>query len=114
MTGLIAFLGWAILMAPFIEEFLFRGAFVRILADGLRTKKFAIPGLGWGKPSQIAIIFIVGTTFGIFHMSAGIPVVIALGLSLTWLRLLTGSVWPCVAVHLLWNVGISLVLLATL
>jgi sodium transport system permease protein len=77
------------LMPALMEEFLFRG-----VITGLLPKAF---------DSRLKI-FIVGGLFGLFHMSILriLPTGI-LGFVLTWLRLRSGSLVPCVCLHFCHN-----------
>jgi membrane protease YdiL (CAAX protease family) len=71
------------------EELLFRG----VLTRGLQP---------WVSPVRLCII--VGVLFGLFH---GDPLQIVpaavIGAIFTWLALASGSLWPCIVVHLLFN-----------
>ncbi len=77
------------LAAPFVEELLFRG-----LGFGL-LRQFTGP---W------PAILITGVTFGLAHgLVAGLPVLAIFGFTLGWLRWQTGSVYPGMIVHGLFN-----------
>jgi membrane protease YdiL (CAAX protease family) len=75
--------------APFVEELLYRG-----LGYGLLIQ-FAGP---W--PS----IVITGLAFGLAHgLVVGLPVLAIFGITLGWLRWQTGSVYPGMIVHAVFN-----------
>jgi membrane protease YdiL (CAAX protease family)/uncharacterized RDD family membrane protein YckC len=83
--------------APFSEELFFRGFFF----GGLRGR--------W--PLWPAAI-VAGLIFGLIHAPTGITTVIplaGLGILLCWLYDYTGSLWPCVMVHVI-NNGLALAL----
>ena len=76
-------------VAPFVEELLFRG-----LGYGLLT-----PFVGpW------PAILVTGVAFGLAHgLVLGLPVLSIFGITLGWLRWQTGSVYPGMVVHALFN-----------
>jgi membrane protease YdiL (CAAX protease family) len=77
------------LVAPFVEELLFRG-----LGYGLLTQ-FVLP---------LPAILITGVSFGLAHgLLLGLPVLSIFGITLGWLRWRTGSVYPGMIVHCLFN-----------
>ena len=77
------------LVAPFVEELLFRG-----LGFGLLTQ-FVGP---W------PAILVTGGAFGLAHgLVLGLPVLSIFGITLGWLRWQTGSVYPGMVVHALFN-----------
>ena len=81
------------IVAPFVEELLFRG-----LGFGL-LRKFVGP---W------AAILVTGVAFGLAHgLVLGLPVLSIFGVTLGWLRWQTGSVVPGMVVHALFN-GLAL------
>ena len=85
-------------VAPFVEELMFRGAGYSLLAA-----RFG-PGIA---------VVVVGMTFGLVHgLVEGLLVLSAFGLALAWLRSRTGSLYPCIAVHALFN-AIALVVAVT-
>lgn len=77
------------LVAPFVEELLFRG-----LGYGLLT-----PFVGpW------PAILVTGVAFGLAHgLVIGLPVLAIFGITLGWLRCQTGSVIPGMIVHAIFN-----------
>ncbi len=78
-----------VIVAPFVEELLFRG-----LGFGL-----LIPFVG-----PLAAIVITGVAFGLAHgLVLGLPVLSIFGITLGWLRRRTGSVYPGMIVHSLFN-----------
>jgi len=77
------------LAAPFVEELLYRG-----LGFGL-LRQFVDP---W------PAILITGIAFGLAHgLVLGLPVLSIFGITLGWLRWKTGSVYPGMCVHALFN-----------
>jgi membrane protease YdiL (CAAX protease family) len=84
----LAFGAVATFVAPVVEELLFRGAGVSLLAP-------------YGK--WVAIVG-TGILFGVYHgLVIALPVLAAFGVVLGWLRWQTGSVYPCIALHALFN-----------
>jgi membrane protease YdiL (CAAX protease family) len=84
-------------VTPVVEELMFRGAGYSLL----------IP---FGQAVAIAV---VGLTFGLVHgLVAGLLILTAFGAGLAWLRAKTRSVYPCIAVHALFN-SIALVVAVT-
>lgn len=82
-------------VAPVAEEIFFRG----MLFGGLRTR-FSL----W--PAAI----ISGVAFGIPHVTSGPTAAIPLsvfGVALAWIYNRTGSIWPCILIHVV-NNGIAL------
>ena len=77
------------LVAPFVEELLYRG-----LGFGL-LRQFVAP---W------PAIVITGIAFGLAHgLVLGLPVLSIFGITLGWLRWKTGSIYPGMCVHALFN-----------
>jgi membrane protease YdiL (CAAX protease family) len=77
------------IVAPFVEELLFRG-------------------LGFGLLGQFvgpwSAIVVTGVSFGLAHgLVLGLPVLSIFGITLGWLRWQTGSVYPGMIVHGLFN-----------
>jgi uncharacterized protein len=87
------------LVAPVTEELFFRG----FVFAGLRSR--------WSLwPAAIA----VGLIFGIVHAPTGLTAVVplaGLGVALCWLYERTGSLWPCVAAHVV-NNGLALLVVS--
>jgi membrane protease YdiL (CAAX protease family) len=76
------------LVAPIVEELMFRGAGYGLLEPFGRWKA----------------IVVVGVAFGLIHgLIEGFPVITAFGLGLSYLRSRTGSVYPCVMLHSSFN-----------
>lgn len=71
-------------LVPVVEEFLFRGAGYSLL-------------LRYGRPAAI------GGTAVLFGLAHGLvlllPVLVAFGVGLAWLRARTGSIYPCILLH---------------
>jgi membrane protease YdiL (CAAX protease family) len=88
-----------VLVAPFVEELIFRG-----IGFGLLSA-FVGP---W--PSVV----LVGLAFGLAHgLVEGLPVLMLFGTVLAWLRWKTGSIYPGMLVHGIFN-GVALILAVTL
>jgi membrane protease YdiL (CAAX protease family) len=86
------------LAAPFVEELLFRG-----LGYGLLIQ-FVGP---------LPAILITGVSFGLAHgLVLGLPVLSVFGITLGWLRWQTGSVYPGMIVHCLFNTAARLAAVA--
>ena len=85
------------LVTPVVEELMFRGAGYSLLVP-------------FGQAVAIAV---VGVTFGLVHgLVAGLLVLSTFGAGLAWLRAKTRSVYPCIAVHALFN-SVALVVAVT-
>ena len=77
------------IVAPFVEELLYRG-----LGYGLLTQFI----------SALPAILITGLAFGLAHgLVLGLPVLAFFGVTLAWLRWQTGSVYPGMVVHGIFN-----------
>ncbi len=79
-------LGYGAVMAPIVEEVLFRG--------------FLLPPLARRAGEQQAVVW-GGLLFGVVHMTdpfAVVPLVV-LGSGLGWLRWRSGSLWPAILLH---------------
>ena len=84
-------------IAPVVEELMFRGAGYSLLAR-------------FGEP---AAVLLVGLLFGLVHgLIAGLVVLSIFGATLAWLRARTNSVYPGIAVHSMFN-AIALVVAVT-
>jgi membrane protease YdiL (CAAX protease family) len=80
------------LVGPIVEELTFRGLGFRLLERYGRTS--AIVG--------------IGIAFGLWHgLIEAFPVLAAFGVGLAYLRARTGSLYPCIALHALFN-GVAL------
>jgi membrane protease YdiL (CAAX protease family) len=88
----LAFGAVATFVAPAVEELIFRGVGIALLAP-------------YGK--WVAILG-TGVLFGAWHgLVIALPVLAAFGIVLGWLRWATGSVYPCIALHAIFN-GIAI------
>jgi membrane protease YdiL (CAAX protease family) len=88
----LAFGAVATFVAPVVEELTFRGVGFALL----------VPYGPW-----VAILS-TGILFGIWHgLIVALPVLAAFGIVLGWLRHATGSVYPCIAAHAIFN-GIAI------
>jgi hypothetical protein len=78
---------------PVVEELLFRGAGFSLLAR-------------FGPWTSIVAL---GLIFGVAHgLVLALPILVAFGIGLAWLRERTGSVYPCIALHGTFN-AVSLI-----
>ncbi len=85
------------LVGPFVEEAAFRGLGFSLLAP-------------YGTPTAIAV---VGLLFGLAHgLVDGLPVLVAFGAGLAWIRARTDSLYPPLLVHALFN-AVALVVAVT-
>jgi membrane protease YdiL (CAAX protease family) len=75
-------------VTPVVEELMFRGAGYSLLA----------------RFGTFTAIVVVGLTFGLVHgLVYGLAALTLFGIGLAWLRAKTESVYPCIAVHCLFN-----------
>jgi len=102
-VDLVAVAVFALLIAPLVEELFFRGYLYGALENAF---------------GRTLAVIVVGLVFGMFHgvQYAGAPTallaVTVMGLATTWVRAITGGLWPCIVLHLLYNlVGVSLLVL---
>jgi membrane protease YdiL (CAAX protease family) len=85
------------LIAPVVEELMFRGAGYSLLV----------------RFGEVAAIVLVGLLFGLVHgLIAGLVVLSLFGAALAWLRAKTASVYPGMAVHAVFN-SIALIVAVT-
>ncbi|MAG55937.1 MAG: hypothetical protein CMJ83_06580 [Planctomycetes bacterium] len=87
----------AALMAPFVEEFTFRGMFF----GGVRTS--------WGLPAAITItsfcfVLLHATEFVSYWPAAVVILLVSIAASCA--RVLTGSIGPAIALHLTYNMSV--------
>nr|QDY92657.1 hypothetical protein fos2004AM_00026 [uncultured Planctomycetota bacterium] len=88
--GRVQLLAGAVIIAPLAEELLFRGILLQALCRHLR--------LPW-----VAIVA-SGVAFGTLHAQPqDVLPLITMGVLLGCIRLRCGSLWPCVALHVLFN-----------
>jgi CAAX protease family protein len=85
-------------VTPVVEELLFRGAGYSLLV----------------RFGQVVAILVVGVTFGLVHgLVYGLAALTIFGVGLAWLRAKTASVYPCIAIHCLFN-SVALVAAVTI
>jgi len=85
---LVAFVVLASLLVPIVEELTFRGLGISLMVP-------------WG--SVLAVV-VTGLLFGLAHgLLIGLPALAFFGLAVGWLRMKTGSVYPCMLVHASYN-----------
>jgi membrane protease YdiL (CAAX protease family) len=98
LTGevFVAWTLWLVVLAPLAEEMLFRG-------DLFSRLRVLLP--------PAATVAVGALVFGLCHAERGLlqPVsVLPLGVALGAMRLWTGSLWPCIALHALSNGAVVL------
>lgn len=98
----------AVVVAPLLEEVVFRGLIQSAIRGGLASlflKKgsdpFFMSGVSW------VAILIAGSLFGVVHGGVAslhaLPMLALFGVVLGWLYERTGSLWPGIAVHAFYN-----------
>ena len=93
----VAFTVVVVVVAPIVEELMFRGVGYGLL------ERFG----------RILAVIIVGVAFRLMHgLVEGFPVIAVFGIGLAYLRLRTGSIYPCMLLHASFNaaglaIGIS-------
>jgi membrane protease YdiL (CAAX protease family) len=92
-TALIIFS--ATVVAPVLEEAIFRGVFQSVLVEW------------FGKPMRWSVVLVGATVFALIHVGA-VPVqalfgLFVFGVVLGWLYERTGSLWPSIIVHIGFN-----------
>ena len=89
LSGGVATIVSVCLIAPFIEEMLFRGLILRSFLQNY---------------SSISAIALSSLLFALFHFTVSqLPVAFILGCFLGWLYLRTKSLWPSILAHFLYN-----------
>jgi len=86
--------------APFAEEIAFRGIF-----------------FGWlrGRMSALPAVFLCGLTFALLHgLPQLIPALTAIGMLLAYLRMVSGSLWPPIIAHAVFNIASMLLVYAAM
>jgi membrane protease YdiL (CAAX protease family) len=92
LGAFLAFAAVATLAAPVVEELTFRGLGFALLEP-------------YGKWTAIVA---TGVLFGVWHgLIVALPVLATFGVLLGWLRWSTGSVYPSIALHAIFN-GIAI------
>jgi membrane protease YdiL (CAAX protease family) len=92
-----AFAALVTVVAPVVEELMFRGVGYGLLERFGRT----------------TAVVVVGVAFGLIHgLVAGFPVIATFGIGLAYLRARTDSIYPCILLHASFNaaglaIGIS-------
>lgn len=90
-SKLAPFIGFAaivVVLAPIVEELLFRGVGYALL------ERFG----------RVAAILLVGIAFALVHgLVAGFPVIAVFGTGLAYLRARTESIYPCMLLHASFN-----------
>lgn len=109
LVALLAFAGTVgvvlVLLSNAGEEIGWRGYMLPRLIDARLPHPILLSGLIWGAwhlPVVFAGVFDVGPSR---IVTAVVLMVTAVGLGfiLAWLRLATGSIWPCILAHAAWN-----------
>jgi len=106
ISTLIALLSSAIIVAPLIEEFVFRGFLQHCMRDIVSEK------------TPWVNIVICSLIFASVHIGAAqwqtMPALFTLGCILGWMYERTASLWPCIILHAIFNalnIGIVLLLM---
>ncbi|MBL4700666.1 MAG: CPBP family intramembrane metalloprotease [Phycisphaeraceae bacterium] len=104
VSTLIALLSSAIIVAPLIEEFVFRGFLQHCMRDIISAK------------TPWVNIILCSLIFASVHIGAAqwqtMPALFTLGCILGWMYERTASLWPCIILHAIFNaLNISIVLL---
>jgi hypothetical protein len=85
-------------VAPVVEELTYRGLGFAAVRDTF---------------GNVAAVVVTAVAFGLAHgLFVALPVLTIFGLILAWLRLTTGSIYPTIALHALFN-GIALIAAVT-
>lgn len=87
------------------EEIGWRGYMLPRMVEARLPQPVALSALVWGAwhlPAVLAGVYAVGPS-RIMTAAGLIVATLAFGSILAWLRLSTGSVWPCVIAHAAWN-----------
>ncbi len=97
--------------APFIANFVVVSAYVPVIEE------LTFRGLGFtllaARVGRGVTLVAIGVLFGLAHgLLLGLPILIAFGIGLAWLRSTTDSVYPCIALHAFFNAS-SLLLSVT-
>ncbi|MFW6058606.1 MAG: CPBP family intramembrane glutamic endopeptidase [Phycisphaeraceae bacterium] len=103
--GVVLLLGSAVVVAPVLEELLYRGLLQSVLLWQLGVER------------RVWVIVGASVLFALMHAASvpwqALPGLFVLSLALGWLYERTGSLWPCVAAHAGFNaVNVGLVLVA--
>jgi membrane protease YdiL (CAAX protease family) len=84
----VAFAAVVTVVAPIVEELMFRGVGYGLLERFGRN----------------AAVIVVGIAFGLIHgLVAGFPVIATFGIGLAYLRARTDSIYPCILLHASFN-----------
>jgi membrane protease YdiL (CAAX protease family) len=93
----VAFFLVVTILAPIVEELLYRGLGIALLAP----------------VGPVAAVLVTGVLFGATHgLLVGLPILVFFGVVLGWLRLRTESLYPPIALHAAFN-GIALIVSVT-
>ena len=107
----------SLVVAPVVEEFVFRGVMLGVLAHVVRDA----PGR-WRGVGVAAAAVVVSLLFAVIHVTPGMGVgsvvnllvsIGAVSLVLCWVRLRFDSIVPCVLVHVVYNAPILVISLMT-
>ena len=97
--------------APFVANFIVVAAVAPVVEE------LTYRGLGFAAVRDTfgngAAVVVTAVAFGLAHgLFVALPVLTIFGLILAWVRLTTGSIYPTIALHALFN-GIALILAVT-
>jgi len=110
LTGSVLIIVSAVLVAPILEEGIFRGVIQSVMVETL------------GESRRWAVVIVASIVFAMMHTDyvhwenwQALPGLLVLGLVLGWLYERSGSLLPCIIVHTLFNaMNILMALLITL
>jgi membrane protease YdiL (CAAX protease family) len=88
---------------PFVANFILAAGFIPVVEE------LTFRGVGYALLARYGAVFAIlstGVLFGLAHgLLAGLPILAAFGIGLAWLRYRSDSIYPCIAVHALYNGG---------
>ncbi len=93
-TGTVLIMVSAVLVAPIVEESIFRGLIQSVMVETLGESR------RWSIVIVASIVFMfIHADFESWEHWQALPGLLVLGLVLGWLYERTGSLWPCIVVH---------------
>lgn len=119
LPALMVWMTLGVVVVPIVEEAIFRGLFLRMLTQGFQVgslfvvfcggrtvlafTRMQMVGYGNGVLGVWLPVMLQGAIFGSGHNLEVMVAMSIAGMLLGWLRVVSGSLWPCVAVHVAWN-----------
>ena len=103
----IALVVTAVVLAPIVEELIFRGVLLRALEK--RSNRVAMVG----SAAIFSLVHVLGLDTERIYVSAAVvlPPIFILGVLLAWLTIRTGRLGPAIFLHSGWNLLAAIVLL---